>query len=459
MRYIGDIDLNIGQSYLSDWNEVLAVKELIANAIDETETGDKDILIEEISKDTWSITNYGNEIIPDNFLMNEGKKSIKKGKIGKFGIGLKDAIAVLTTRNINIEIITSQYIFKPIYKSKCNLVKEVSLFIEVYANNRSVKGTQIILSECSKYIINKAKYNFLKYRYGHYNVIEFTEYGEVILEDSKVNNGTIYLNGMKIAKDSKLLFSYNILLEDRILKKNLIRERKNISKEVYSSSLQQIIKTIKGKVVQDKYLDRLLTSKHGSMRGELIYKETIIKTVRYALNNNFKLVFFTKPDRQKYYGLYSDLSKIDKIKLIILNEKYYKYIKDDDELMKKNIFADSYKLSYREISVEELNDGERNVFDLVKELIVFHSGKIGTFNIVISENKDVAYEPENDKIIISRKSLRYVHKCFLEVINAIRDSCENGEDFKDYIFMKFVNNEVNNIKFKNKVIDKNKKQA
>ncbi|MDZ5010644.1 ATP-binding protein, partial [Clostridium perfringens] len=97
----------------------MAVKELIANAIDETETGDKDILIEEISKDTWSITNYGNEIIPDNFLMNEGKKSIKKGKIGKFGIGLKDAIAVLTTRNINIEIITSQYIFKPIYKSKC----------------------------------------------------------------------------------------------------------------------------------------------------------------------------------------------------------------------------------------------------------------------------------------------------------------------------------------------------
>jgi len=45
MRQIEKIDLNIGQAYLSEWSESMAIRELIANAIDETNDGKIEIKI------------------------------------------------------------------------------------------------------------------------------------------------------------------------------------------------------------------------------------------------------------------------------------------------------------------------------------------------------------------------------------------------------------------------------
>ena len=55
----------------------MAIRELIANAINESIV--VKIEIKRLSKEKWSITNIGNEIKPENFVINEGDKSRQKG--------------------------------------------------------------------------------------------------------------------------------------------------------------------------------------------------------------------------------------------------------------------------------------------------------------------------------------------------------------------------------------------
>ena len=218
---------------------------------------------------------------------------------------------------------------------------------------------------------------------------------------------------MKIAHDNKLFFfSYNILYEDKMLKRNITRERKDMSKEVYSSSLKAIIGEVKNRETLGKVLNSFLNSKEGSMSGELIYKKTILKVVSYALESRYNLVFFSTLDKDKYSTLYRDLAKDKKLKLIVLHNRYYNYIKNDKELSSKNIFAESYKVSYNEISLDKLSNEEREVYNWIKILINRYKISINISTIAITENKIISYESEKDKIIISRESLRCVYSCF-----------------------------------------------
>ena len=41
----------------------------------------------------------------------------------------------------------------------------------------------------------------------------------------------------------------------------------------------------------------------------------------------------------------------------------------------------------------------------------------------------IAYDKDEGKIVIPRQSLNSIRDCFLEAINAIRDTYENGEGF------------------------------
>ena len=102
-------DLNIDK-ILEDWNVEHAIREIIANAIDEqTITNTRDIVIEKKSEGIWSIKDFGRGIRYEHFVQNESlEKQRTKGIIGKFGIGLKDALATFDRKGVSVEIF-SQY--------------------------------------------------------------------------------------------------------------------------------------------------------------------------------------------------------------------------------------------------------------------------------------------------------------------------------------------------------------
>lgn len=316
MRQIEKIDLNIGQAYLSEWNESMAIRELIANAIDETNDGKIDI--KRLSKDKWSITNIGNEIKPENFVINEGDKA---------------------------------------------------LFIKIYNNTEEWTGTEIILDKCGDSFIEEAKAHFLIYRENNYKVLDRTKYGDVLLENSKGQNGTIYLNGIKIAYENTFLYSYNIKIEEDTLKKGISRERCNLSREIYKDSLKRIINDIKSEEVLNGYYNKIIKTRDGSLSGELVYKDTQLRTIEYRLKNKYNLVIFPSERKVNLVSLYTELSLKEGITVISLLNKYYNKLKVVPELIESNIIADNYERTYTKVKIEELDDESKRYFNLVVDFV------------------------------------------------------------------------------------------
>ena len=98
-------DLNI-ERIIEAWNNSRAVREIIANALDEQVVSrSAEIAIQKDSAGVWSIRDHGRGLRYDHLTQNESlEKLIAAGLvIGKFGIGLKDAVATLTRNGIAVE--------------------------------------------------------------------------------------------------------------------------------------------------------------------------------------------------------------------------------------------------------------------------------------------------------------------------------------------------------------------
>ena len=141
-------DLNIDK-ILEDWNVEHAIREIIANAIDEqTITNTRDIVIEKKSEGIWSIKDFGRGIRYEHFVQNESlEKQRTKGIIGKFGIGLKDALATFDRKGVSVEIFSQYGDIKVRRISKGGFDDIVTLHAIIEDPSRpNMIGTEFILS-------------------------------------------------------------------------------------------------------------------------------------------------------------------------------------------------------------------------------------------------------------------------------------------------------------------------
>lgn len=99
-----EFDLNI-EKILENWEIYHAVREIIANALDEQKlTGTKDISICK-DDDVWHITDYGRGLNYHHLTQNENDEKLSaEALIGKFGVGLKDSLAVFYRNGIHVTI-------------------------------------------------------------------------------------------------------------------------------------------------------------------------------------------------------------------------------------------------------------------------------------------------------------------------------------------------------------------
>ncbi|MBT0160853.1 ATP-binding protein, partial [Candidatus Bathyarchaeota archaeon A05DMB-2] len=88
-------DLNI-EKVLEDWEVYHAIREIIANALDEQVlTKTKEIEISRDAKGSWHIRDFGRGLKYEHLTQNENEEKLSHSNlvIGKFGVGLKDALA------------------------------------------------------------------------------------------------------------------------------------------------------------------------------------------------------------------------------------------------------------------------------------------------------------------------------------------------------------------------------
>lgn len=440
MRKIENIDLNIGQAYLSEWTIDMAIRELIANALDEAEHGIIDI--EKVSEGVWKITNKGSEIKPANFLIKEGEKNKEKGKIGKFGIGLKDAIGVLMARGIGVEIFTSKYQYVAEYRKKSKIIEDKCLFINIYNNTREWLGTEVILENCKDHYIEDAKSHFLIYR-DNVKILDKTKYGDMLLENDKSKNGTIYFNGIKIAYEKTFFYSYNVKVEENKLKEGISRERCDLSREIYKDSLKRIIKCIKSDEILSRYYASFIKTRDGSLRGELVYTDAQLKVIEYIVNHNIKAVLFPAEREGRLVTLYEELYSRSDIKTIKLLNSYYSRLQKEMILIENNILADNYKPEYTEIKIEDLSELEKSYFELICDIIKGNIPSNIISNFVLVKENMYAYIHEEEKIIIPIQALDYIKNACLKIFNIIQDSVPYGKNIKDEVVGKYIDIEIN----------------
>ena len=173
-------DLNI-EKMLQDWEIYHAVREIIANALDEKLlTKTKDIEIVQDKQRSWHIRDFGRGLKYEHLTQKENEDKLSHPNlIGKFGVGLKDALATFDRRGLKL-LIKSRFGDITLDKSEKHDFEDiVTLHACISAPSEpELIGTDFILHGCSTTDIDKAKALFLKF--SGEKVLEKTQFGDVL---------------------------------------------------------------------------------------------------------------------------------------------------------------------------------------------------------------------------------------------------------------------------------------
>lgn len=171
-------DLNI-ETVLDSWTIADALREIIANAIDEqtiTNTQPVDIFKDDAGE--LHIRDYGRGIRYIHFTQNENNEKLKSTQlIGKFGVGFKDALAVLWRHNCRVRIISSHNYVTTTMATKAGFnVQTLHAKFEPTEDITFI-GTDFIIDNLKDEDIEDAKSRFLIFN--NLKLLETTKYGDV----------------------------------------------------------------------------------------------------------------------------------------------------------------------------------------------------------------------------------------------------------------------------------------
>ena len=289
---IKQFDLNI-EKILENWETYHAIREVIANALDEQLlTNTRDVEITKQGKQ-WRIRDFGRGLKYTHLTQNENQEKLSNPRvIGKFGIGLKDALATFDRKGIKVLIRAK---FGDITLSQA--AKEgFSDIITLHANisdptDDTFVGTEFLIDGATDDDIAKAKNLFLKFT-GE-QILESTKAGDVVGKVGSV--GKIYINGVRVAEEENFLFSYNITQLTAPIKKALNRERSNVGRTAYSDCVKKTLLGCKSTKVATLLAGDLQKIDRGTAHDELSWIDVQEHAVK-ILNRDGKVLFVSATD-------------------------------------------------------------------------------------------------------------------------------------------------------------------
>ena len=414
-------DLNI-KKILKEWKVADALREIIANAIDEkiiTKTKAPKIYKE---NNQWIIEDYGRGLKISDFLQDENQEKLNdKNVIGKFGIGLKDSIAVLFRNEVNFSIKTKHFTAYPKMHKKEGFDEE-TIHMQIDNTKQKIIGTKFIFGNVDDVNIKNAENNFLIFK--DPQVLFKNDFGQII-KSNDGENSKIYFNGMQISEDEKYTFSYNITKANKKLLSKMNRERKSLGRDAYSQLISKIITPKVPTEVINYFIDDYENS------GEFTIKK-IRKIIYEIINKNEEYVFMTNEE-------YKQMSEREK-EIINSLGKEIKIIKDADQdlinnLYNKNDAIKEYEINfkYEEILKKSLSKQEKmNLEKIEKILELLDKNKE---IIIVKKNNSLNEDPygfwrskEPEKIFIIRKILLNWSKLLKTLVHEYAHSISGYED-------------------------------
>lgn len=439
-------DLNIEQ-VLENWEVYHAVREIIANALDETiltNTSSVDIFKDESGY--WHIKDFGRGLNYQHFSQNENEEKGKaEGIIGKFGVGLKDALAVFYRHNVHVKFKSKYGVFSTQMHKKDGFRDIDTLHVVVSEpTNLDFLGTEFILS-ISDEDMAKAKSLFLTFKSDR--PIEITEFGEVYKKDGEI--ATIYVNGIQVALEENYMFDYNITKLSMAMKKALNRERSNVGRVAYAETVKKLLLKSNSESIIQNLIYELKNYNMGGSYDEINYVDIQVHAMKTY--NTRKPVMFVSQERA--YQLTNDDK--EKIKdsgreLIIVPQNAFdkiEYSKDYNgnamgtfELVQKE-YNEGFK--YIWVSTESLSSSRKNVWEKRNDVMNWlgdtnwrHKIQISkTINENVSGDTQGVYDSNENAIIIKEDILDnetiFIDVLIHEYIHATTGYPDNSREFEN----------------------------
>ena len=261
-----EFDLNI-ERVLENWTVAHALREVIANALDEQAlTGTREPQIFRDAEGRWHIRDWGRGLRYEHLTQNENKEKLAHPDqvVGKFGVGLKDALATFDRHRV-VVVVRSRYGDITTGKQAKHGFADIKTLHALITEpaDPSFTGTEFIMhgDALGERQVEEAKALFL--RYSGDEELGVTPFGTVLRRANARARARIYVNGLRVAEEDNFLFSYNITSPTTALRRALNRERSNVGRSAYTDRVKSILLACD----QDDVIDALVADLQNYERG------------------------------------------------------------------------------------------------------------------------------------------------------------------------------------------------
>jgi hypothetical protein len=444
-----EFDLNMEEELLEAWEASDGIRELIANALDEaalSDTEEPDIF--EDDQGRWHIRDYGRGLTHQDLTQGEDEEKLDNPDkvIGKFGVGLKDALAVLYRQDVDVTIHSPYISFTVEQASKAGFDDVETLHAVIRKTEHpDLDGTEVILDGCTQADIEEAKQNFLTYTDA--TLLEQTRFGEVY-EPSNDGPSCIYVTGLKVATEEEFLFSYNITNTTKKIRDALNRERSNVGRTAYTSRVKKILQDCESGEVAERLVDDLERVQEGTNHDELSWKPVQVHAAR-VLNSRSEAMFVTAEEQGQMKDLV-ERARGDGKRVVTVPDSTRRELRtesdiDGDEIRDVDLFKEEWQDSFEFDWVDEddLAPRESEIWSLKNDVLSLVGVENRINEVRISETMrsledgwkaEGLWEPANRRIVVKRDALasksRFVGLLLHEAAHAKRGAMDQTREFE-----------------------------
>ena len=311
-------DLNV-EKILDHWGVPEAIREVIANALDEqalTGTAEPQIVKR---RDGWHVTDFGRGLRYQHLTQNENPEKRRRADVvvGKFGVGLKDALATFHRRGIEVAIRSphGDIALQRAAKKDFADVKTLHAAISKPSEPKR-RGTDFALKGLADTDMAAARDYFL--RFTGDRELERTPLG-AILARPEDGPARIYVKGVRVAVEEQFLFSYNITSTTVQLQRALNRERTNVGRTAYQDRVKAILLKAKSDAVAEELVRDLTRIPLGTNHDEVTWLDVQEQAVRILAAKGKTL--FVSAQQMFTMGATVQEARADGYKVIVIPDR------------------------------------------------------------------------------------------------------------------------------------------
>ena len=444
-------DLNV-ERVLEHWTVAHALRELIANALDESSlTKTAEPQIHKDGDGRWHVRDFGRGLRYEHLTQKEDREKLRRPElvVGKFGVGLKDALASFDRRGADV-VIRSRHADMTLARlPKHGFDDLTTLHVAVDPpSDPAMVGTDAAIGGVRDEDVEAAKALFL--RYSGDDVLERTGLGAV-LRRAKGRPARIYVNGLRVAEEERFLFSYDITSLTAPLRRALNRERSNVGRTAYADRVKAVLLASTSAEVANALAADLKGYETGTWHDETSWLDVSLHACR-ILNASERVVFLTAWEIAAMPA-YVEHARQDGYRIVTVPDQLRRKLGGSvdvagNPIVDLGVFQQRWNdgFNYAFVDEAELTERERVIFARTRDIIALQGSYprnvkairiSGTMRVNAAGTDTVAgsWEAMTGEIVIRRDQLktlpRWAGILLHEVIHATSGTEDVSREFEE----------------------------